>query len=375
MNQQWLYKYKLYLFAVCFSIIIVHPSFSIANPSISKASGDIIDGQNLSLFGSGFGNHSLKIENLHEIIENGSLGQRLNRTGWDANWDRDWQGPVYANDSYHSGTKSLKSNVNTSLNWNSIFSYDMTNVLAGQKFYASWWVKYSGVNSVQWKMFRASGNKTIVDGSQEAVLFNWLQGSRQLVIDPGQSNDQTFWPSSSLYPGGDNKWYRLDLDFQASDTNQSNGTMKVTRYTDGGTINSQIFKNVKTHLKSGDNWGYAIWQNYIGNGSGQATIWFDDVYIQYNTSARVELCNGSQWSGRGKCEIQEPTAWSDNSISAVVNTGSYKNGQEVYIYVIDSNGNVNAQGFPIVIGGSRGTPSTPPEEDAPNPPTGLRVLE
>ena len=98
----------------------------------------------------------------------------------------------------------------------------------------------------------------------------------------------------------------------------------------------------------------------------------DDVYID-KTRARVEVGNASTWSNCSHREIQIPSAWSVNSITFSFNQGSFNDGNTVYVYVVDANGNVNSNGYPIVIGGGGGPPPPPP--DTPNPPTGLKIVD
>lgn len=84
-----------------------------------------------------------------------------------------------------------------------------------------------------------------------------------------------------------------------------------------------------------------------------ARTWWDDIYVD-RTWARVMLSNRSTWgtSSTGPLyEIQIPTAWSDTNITAQVNIGEFSNGATAYLYVVDANGNANASGFPVTIGG------------------------
>lgn len=90
---------------------------------------------------------------------------------------------------------------------------------------------------------------------------------------------------------------------------------------------------------------------------------YADIYIDFS-QARVVLGDKSSYSSSSKRELQLPIQWSSTSIAFALNAGEFSNGQTVYLYVMDSNGSVNQQGFPIVIGGD-GT--------APNPPTNIRI--
>lgn len=335
----------------------LYPSLSLAAPAVTSANGSIKQGGTVTISGSGFGAHPMQVESLQSNIEAGTSGSALSKSGWVKDWG--WANPLYSTDAAHSGSKSLKCSLNGSSQYNCAFAYDMPNVGPGQMFYATWWVKYNGDSGGQWKMFRASEQQTIVDANQTVAMFNWLNSASQLA-PIGQSY---LWPEGSTYPAGDNKWYRVELIFKASDAGSSNGTLTVNRYTDAGVVSGQTFSGVKTHEASNDSWSWAIWQNYIGNGINSATIWLDDLYVQYNTPARVELCSGSTWTNRGKCEIQVPTSWGTSSVNANVNTGNFSAGSTAYFYVVDSSGTANGTGTKVIIGESSASttpPVTPP---------------
>jgi len=93
----------------------------------------------------------------------------------------------------------------------------------------------------------------------------------------------------------------------------------------------------------------------------QVTMVVDSVYAD-NTQARVELCDNNIWTvdTRKHCEIQVPSTWSDGSVSLTVNQGSFKSGDQAYIYIIDKDGNVNTNGYPVTIGGSVISPPPTP---------------
>jgi hypothetical protein len=75
--------------------------------------------------------------------------------------------------------------------------------------------------------------------------------------------------------------------------------------------------------------------------------YFADLYFD-NTSQRVMICNGSTWDSRGICEVQIPSVWSATSITATVNQGSFADGSNAYLYVVDANGEANSSGYPAV---------------------------
>jgi hypothetical protein len=86
----------------------------------------------------------------------------------------------------------------------------------------------------------------------------------------------------------------------------------------------------------------------------------DDIYVD-NTRARVELCDNASWQLCMVKEIQIPVEWSSTQIKFQLNTGRLS--KSAYLYVIDSDGNVNSSGYQINI----------PSGILP-PPTNLKVI-
>ena len=112
-------------------------------------------------------------------------------------------------------------------------------------------------------------------------------------------------------------------------------------------------------MGSGKDYGTNINTDYYG---------YDDVYIDF-TQARLEMCDTASWSARTRCEIQTPQSWSANSITIKNNQGSFNNGDTAYLYVVDSAGAVNANGFSVIIGSGSQPDTTPPSA-----PIGVTVI-
>jgi hypothetical protein len=83
-----------------------------------------------------------------------------------------------------------------------------------------------------------------------------------------------------------------------------------------------------------------------------AHIYIDDVYFARGAAARarVEIGNASTYSASTNLSLLTPSLWTANSIQATVRKGSFADGTRAYLYVIDAQGNVNAQGYPVRLG-------------------------
>lgn len=75
-------------------------------------------------------------------------------------------------------------------------------------------------------------------------------------------------------------------------------------------------------------------------------VYMDDIYID-DTYARVMIGNASTLARSTVREIQIPSTWSDVSITVMLNQGGFIEFDRVYLYVIDANGDVNREGYPL----------------------------
>ena len=85
---------------------------------------------------------------------------------------------------------------------------------------------------------------------------------------------------------------------------------------------------------------------FTGSNGTAKTYAVDNIYID-NTWSRVMVCNSATWSTCTKEDIEIPTAWSNDSITVLLRTGEFSSFSNLYLYVVDANGNVNQNGYPI----------------------------
>lgn len=339
-------------------IISLIPVSSLAAPTISGVSGIIGFGQTISISGTEFGTHSLQVESLQQNIESGSTGNLVVKSGWDhSEWADFGPEPVYAVDQFHSGAKSYKCDFSPvrsdPANYECVLNYDLPNTVGyNGTLYISYWVRYSGYSAgdFQWKMLRIGETSTVVDNYPQLLLSNWASQD-YIAHNAGGAN---IWLGANNNPQFDGSWSRVELIVVGNSNGATNGTVNLTRYTDTGTIYTFNSSAIGDLSPSHPTWESVMLQNYLGNGTisgNNAAIWIDDVYIQTGTQSRVELCAGSTWANRGKCEIQVPTSWGSTSISATANTGNFSGSSTAYIYVVDANGDSNTSGYAVEIGG------------------------
>lgn len=79
--------------------------------------------------------------------------------------------------------------------------------------------------------------------------------------------------------------------------------------------------------------------------------WADNVYLD-TTWARVMIGDDPVFENCTLREPQIPSSWSDNDITVTVNTGEFPSGKEVYLFVVDADGNPSSGFGPVIIGGT-----------------------
>jgi hypothetical protein len=141
-----------------------------------------------------------------------------------------------------------------------------------------------------------------------------------------------------------NTWQTWESYLVVDDYTKNNGTVEV--YLDGELLywshetNYGVRTGVFDDYRLGNMYGMLD-----ADSEGEASCYFDNVYIDI-TQARVMVGNAPTFSASTRREIQIPTAWSSTEITFTVNQGSFANGEQAYLFVIDSDGNASA-GYPV----------------------------
>jgi hypothetical protein len=327
-------------------------------PTVSQVSGTVAHNGTLSIAGSGFGSKSNAAPLVFDNFEAGAVGSKVMTAKAVVGQWEDGQGydmPVYSNAQVWAGSKSVLLDAgpayNLSVNQNGSFPV----------LYMDWRVRVEMKGGVprNWKPWRLYGDNDQMQAN--AVLM--CNGTGMSVQDSGSGGG--FWWDSLKF--GDRTWQHYQVILRASSSpGAADGVLM--QYVDGKLVSNHtgiVTRTTSGHwedIRIGHYWtpdGYAE----CGPNPG-AHIYLDNVYIDTNW-ARVEIGNSSTYAASTHREIQIPTSWSDGSIKVTVNAGTFKSGTQAYLYIFDSNGGVNSNGYPITIGGTA---------IAPNPPTNVSAL-
>lgn len=350
-------------------------------PSISNVDGTIQNGQTITINGSLFGakanaaplistyDHPVAANNL----SNGSIGGGWSTRGEitigsDSSYRRTqfYQNTNYVNCLYGGDYDQLQYNGTTAM---------------GTRFYVSFWyyvtstdftVSAASGNSKVWRWYTSSSPSTASIQELYSKVGGGSADSYRASKDGGQGSTDNW--SSPFFPQY-RTWNHVEGYIYAGTSGNTDGSMRTVlngrsrmNWTGFGLISSNYPHNINYFR-----FGQVSGDNYTGG-----SILLSDVYID-NTQAHVFVSNRSEitdWLTNPTVtsnETQVCTAWSNNQIRFVLNQGNFNNGNTVYLYVVDANGGINTQGYPITIGNTPVTPPPTTDTTPPSPPTGVSI--
>ncbi|MDP2896296.1 MAG: Ig-like domain-containing protein [bacterium] len=353
---------------------ILHVAFSLladaalAAPTIQSTSGAWRHKGSVSIMGSNFGTHgdnspgdastlAAKFDN----FDNGANGNKI-ENGWDCSPDNTGGGQASWQPRYTTLNQRTGSLLSSYHNFNDPIqecSMRLWREPDWREAYVSYWVRLNitAVGDPQnYKQIRTDTDS----GERPGMDFdaNWSpgQGNLKAHFCPNLTLSGIDWDCGSYQNyiwSRKEFWYRMGDDPGQRFKFWENA-VQLKNYTSPGAFPNGI----------GAQWGDYGYPTYIALGywiryGSAGYVELDDVYLD-TTQARVEIGDKSTWEQCTHREIQIPTAWSDTSITVTANQGSFENGKTAYLYVIDANGNVNTQGYPIMFGEAPIADLTPP---------------
>jgi hypothetical protein len=356
--------------------ILFIPYISFAAPSISNVSGTFIHSKIVTITGSSFGTKSPAKPLVWIDFEGGSLSANSSLSA--------------SPDSYSAENITLASNTNP--HSRSTYSAYGVNFVNGVKTSSRLGGLLGGASKVFFFARQKSEPGFFSSISNTKYIWLWPESSEDTIdtrityanySNPHDPN----WPSSGFAvqwtfgtPGGTATWKDSTCDkgqwciseFQDSkgDIDVANGTLKYwlngARRVNQSNVMNRTTKYPAMYKRIEYATYYAI--SVPGtNPPNNGKYYFDDMYID-STWARVMIGNAPTFDACTHREPLIPTAWSSSSITAYFNQGSFPNGQPVYVFVVDADGNASP-GKAITIGGAAESSSNL----MPSPPAKLSI--
>lgn len=377
---------------------LLMPQLAFAVPNISGVNGTVSHGSSITVAGSGFGTKNPAAPMIWDNGSGRSSGQLPSAGGWsgglpsglsegNATYNMQYRtagsfrsvaGPHALNSVYLAGAAPGYGGYGGYNGINPDVYYEW-NVGSGEKIFAScYWrldpngmTNYSTYPGLNLKNFQYCADGPVCSSDPMILLTTAYSHGSWYSYAPLLCNGSTWCSDTNTNPALN--WVKTDIQLQAE---SSNGNLKLW---DNGVIGIDAKGNLSGMAGSLRDFSFGGYfePRYADDSTPPEPYpddyrYLADLYLD-NTWARVMACAGSTWANRGICEMQIPSSWTDNgqtngaSIAAKVNQGSFNNGQQAYLYVVDSNGVANPNGKPVTFGSGGG------DTIAPAAPSGLSV--
>lgn len=351
------------------ALIFAISSTALAAPTVTGTSGTLSHGSSLVITGTGFGTKSAAAPWRWDPVEGVSYYEGLSdgdavpvSTGgyWDDNSSNLIKYNTAADEQRGVSTRNLNT-IDGSTNCPSAEDNKKLGVTmpSSSERYVSFWIWHSTTLTDEfsktvrlWDEYRDGTNRlSIVDswGPNGPWHASRLASSSTCYASPALG--RAFGTDNFVRPIA-GEWERVEFYIKqesAPDTSDdgriwlaqtANGNISMH---DSGVI-SESCNGVVSNL----NWlTFGFDKNCSGAGATSVMdIRLDDIYID-DTQARVEIGDGATWSANNHREVQVPSSWSSGSVTITLNQGSFSSFNNLYLYIVDSDGNVNTNGYPL----------------------------
>lgn len=337
------------------------PCVTQAAPLISSASGTFAEGSTVTINGSGFGVSGPNVV-LFDNFELGTVGAPL-MTGVGSAVIGQWYSKTGT--TYYTNTTKISGNQSFQADHASGWSHhgEVLLPVPTTEIFISWW-KYipagdnwpgETTNSVNWKqmwIMRADSvdNDNWIPALQDGGTQWTLGGNNGQICGIGSC--QRWLSNTTNVNQVKGKWHRNWIWMKGDPSQNYQGTLEYWTLREFG-VHLSGWAYQANLLNSGGYWE-RLHMNAYGRQTPNSHPTFDDIYVATgpNARARIEIGNNSTYNGSTNLAISTPNSWSNNQITFTFRRGSFTAGQQAYLYVFDSNGVVNSQGFPFNVGGS-----------------------
>lgn len=357
-----------------------------AQPVINSVDGAVLHGQAIEINGSSFGTKTVVAPLIWDNFENGTLDGTV-QNGWSLQRENETY-PIYTDvQKYGRGNLSLTNHIEP--NGGCQFCGAYQEVEESYELYTSYRFRLdvTGNDYLILKLARLASTPNY-GGVKNYNGAGTLKYQYQPMYDWGYvnletSSDTDIKVTCTGTPAGD--WHRIEMYYKLSQpAGAANGAAWIV--INNETDSRFMWKDSVTLEEGYELKLHSLLLPLMGANpreDGKFDLYVDDVYLD-NSLARVEIGNASTWSASTRKEIQIPTSWSSSAITVNVNAGNFEDEEQVYLYVVDKDGNVNENGYPInidveapplVVTGSAEEPRHAAIKIFPNPSTDELVIQ
>ncbi|MEA1900553.1 MAG: DNRLRE domain-containing protein [Thermodesulfobacteriota bacterium] len=352
---------------VSLSFVIILVLFSggvgFAAPTINSVSGSLYHGNSVIISGIAFGSKTPAAPLIWDDFEWGSDSDNIEDGDW-TNYHDDNPVEIDTDQKYGQGTRSSYNACSKEYLGDDHNQFGMAYqyFTESDEIYLTYRWRWSKEPGATGKMFTKLARVTAPGGVYSpAPNFNdsyWYGLQYSMHYHDGIETNKEYIGYKSILPP--DNWNKIENYWKGSDAGVANGTYQVwnnlTLIWDNQSVITRR-NGITDGLNSVFTPHNAVNPTVLGE---DWYFWVDDFYLD-NTSARIEIGDNSVWANCTHREIQIPSAWLDTSITITANQGSFADGENVYVFVVDADGNVSNSYGPITIGsGEKGDDTTPP---------------
>lgn len=331
-----------YTFHSFLCIFMFYSTVCLAAPEITGANGELTHGKSVTILGSGFGTKSPAAPLLWDDFSRGTSGQPLS-TGSGSPWLTQAECVTKYTNTMSYGKSSIAA-AQTMIANAPCWTRTNIGVIGDQKkiFLAYHYYAVPGSSGTHTKMARVGSNNDV----HSTPNSGYTAFSPDYWYVFGDRNTETAVTYVSAVAG---QWVRDDTWSVLGTDNTPNGTIGIWRNGKQQAFRSDVI--TKSSNSSNPFYNQVFLPYYTE--AATRTVYVGDIYID-NTLSRVEICPGSTWANRGSCELQLPVVWNSDGrgVTVKVNQGAFANNSSKFLYVIDSTGAANTNGYSVTFGGT-----------------------
>jgi hypothetical protein len=252
----------------------------------------------------------------------------------------------YSSTRAYSGTKSLYSSFTGTTGYDDFQSFEV-NISGASKViqqFDFWFSGPSGASSGQYKVLFNVGTPGTPNYAPSLYSVGasgwWYTALSTEVTNTNGTLYQTSWTTTPTM----NAWHTLR--FQGK---QSSGNGALDGSVEIWLDNSKIFgrTGIITRDFASSTWAKCAFFHGHTNMSTPSETYIDNPYV-INSWARVVVSPNATWNESMLQDIQRPLSWGTTSIQCVLHKAASRSWNDLYLYVIDSNGVANQNGYNLI---------------------------
>ena len=350
------------IFCVLVGAFFVLAGNAIGQPEIQNLGGDFSHGGSVTILGYGFGEKVPAAPLRYENFEDGTLGERLKtqENGGYFTFDSALS-PSYSEEIQRIPGEicafqdfSETGNQTIGLKNTLDFTVDVDTI-----YVSGWTYRHDYENTAQYcenaKIWinvyghREYGDYPYTSEYPQARLDSYYATTHAnfySLNEDGMSvdSDSEFGEAKHF-----NEWFRMERYLEVGDPGVANGSTWMAYNGEIFAENSGMYHTTSKTFKEVFVSHYWRINPYDNPELPQAhiKIYWGELYMD-NTQARVEIGDDVVFANCTHREIQIPHTWDSNQVGFTVNQGTFAGGENLFLFVIDENGNPSL-GVPIVL--------------------------